>query len=66
MEEKEYSGGGGKSNDKLAFLWMIPTVLVGKRLAQWDAEQEIGKASTWTILEGGRNNIAPFSWGLIR
>ncbi len=42
MEEKDYRGVlGAKSNDKLAFLWMIPTVLVGKQLAQCDEKTGI-------------------------
>ena len=30
--------GGRKSNDKLAFLWMILAFLEGKQLAQWDGK----------------------------
>lgn len=51
-------GRGMGWGDKLAFFffffsWMIPTVIVVKLLARWDAEQETVKASTWTVLGGG-------------
>lgn len=56
LEDKIQWGGGVRDNyDKVTFLPFIPTVLVGKQLAQCDGKQDICKASTWTttLAEGG-------------